>query len=120
MDEAEIQLSIFSPRWGHEDVYTVKLTREAMTIRTMPRTARCEWRENLDPIWVGESIMSILSNDMIYAPKILPDLLEYAWRKWREGQLDNAGVAAELQALADWQNQITGHKPKSDFWNTYF
>jgi hypothetical protein len=120
MDECEVELRIFSPRWGHDDTYKVTLTRESMTVTLMPRSATCVWRENRDPEWVGESLETILKNDMIYPPSILSRLFEYVWRSWRNGDIDNAGVARELPALAAWLNEITRTKPDSEFWRRYF
>jgi hypothetical protein len=42
---------IYSPRWGHKDKYDIDLTQDTMTISVLNRTARCEWRENRDPVW---------------------------------------------------------------------
>ena len=77
-----------------------------------PRTAKCTWRDNLDPEWSGESLADILQNDMIYPPSIFPRLIEHAWLAWRSGELDDAAVDGELNALADWLNKISKSKAR--------
>ena len=111
---------IYSPRWGHEDTYKFEFTRDTMTISMTTRTAKCVWVENRDPRWEGESIEYILNNDSIYPPAILPILYEHLWTSWRNGEIDEAQVDAELQAVTEWLNEITRRKPRSDFWNAYF
>ncbi len=120
MDEIVVELPIFTPRWGHDDIYKVRLRRETIEISNGARTAKCSWRENLDPEWSGESLSRILSNDHIYQPEILEDLLAHAWQAWRAHELDDQGVNTELQAVATWLNTITKAKPKTKFWTAYF
>lgn len=111
---------IYTPRWGHEDTYEFEFTREAMTISMTPRTARCIWVENRDPRWEGEALEHILNNDMIYPPAILPRLYEHLWTSWRNGELGEPAVDAELQAVTEWLNELTRKKPRTDFWKKYF
>lgn len=120
MDNTIIKLRIFSPRWGHEDTYELKLSQDSMVITQGPKSAKCTWRENLDPVWSGESLEDILENDSICPPAKLEGLIEYAWVSWRNGELSDTGVDVELQAIADWINEITKAKPKTDFWRKYF
>ncbi len=61
-----------------------------------------------------------MSNDSIYAPEILKDLLEYVWISWRNKELNDVQVKQELKELEHWLNKITKSKPKSDFWRGYF
>ena len=120
MDETTVELQIFSPRWGHEDTYTLVLARHSLVITHGARSATCTWRENRDPEWSGESLRDILQNDSIYPPAILQNLIEHAWVSWRNGELDSSAANEELQAVADWLNEITKAKPKTDFWKKYF
>lgn len=120
MDETKIELRIYSPRWGHEDVYELVLTRESLVVTHGARIAKCNWRDNLDPEWSGESLDGTLRNDSIYAPSIFPRLIENAWEAWRNGELDASAVDTELNALADWLNEITHAKPDTDFWKKIF
>jgi len=40
MDETTIELQIYNPRWGHEDTYTLELSRDALTITPGDRWQR--------------------------------------------------------------------------------
>lgn len=120
MNETTIDLEIYSPRWGHDDTYSVHLTKDVMTITQGGRTARCTWLENLDPKWDGERLEGILNNDSIYPPAEFEDMFEYAWKAWRNGDINDKTVDQELQAVADWLNTITRTKPQTDFWGLYF
>ena len=117
---ATLQASIFSPRWGHDDIYTVELTPERLEISDMSWKTECVWREGRDPEWGISSLDNHLRNDSIYAPAILPDLLEHLWRSWRKSELDDQQAQAELDELTNWLNALTRAKPKSRFWSEYF
>lgn len=116
----EVPIELYSPRWGHNDTYTVELERDHLEIAMQVRTARADYRPNLDPEWSGESLRDILANDSIAAPDGLERLFEHAWLSWRNGELNDEQVATELQVLAAWVNAITAAKPKTDFWRRYF
>jgi hypothetical protein len=114
------QLQIFSPRWGHDDTYTVEFERDHMEISMMARGARADWRDNADPEWSGETVESMLENDSIYPPAVLQDMLEKVWTAWRGGELTEAEANAELQEVATWLNTVTHAKPRTDFWRAFF
>jgi hypothetical protein len=115
-----VRLEIFSPRWGHNDTYSIELDRDFLEISMQARTARATWRENLDPEWNGDTIQEIMENDSIYPPAVTQDLFEYAWKEWRNGELSDQQVDSELQVLANWLNAITRAKPDTEFWGRYF
>lgn len=112
--------SIYTPRWGHDDIYTFELSRESMFISHATRQSKCVWRDNRDPEWQGESLESRLQNDSIYPPAILPDLLVHLWTSWRNGKLTDTEAQAELDAVVAWLNALTRAKPRTDFWHKYF
>ncbi|WP_367303892.1 hypothetical protein [Burkholderia multivorans] len=115
-----VTFELFSPRWGHNDRYTVELDRDHMEISMDARSARAQHRANLDPEWSGEPIEDILLNDSIAAPDDLQGMFEFVWRSWRDGELSDEEAAAEIHVLADWINAITAAKPRTDFWRRYF
>lgn len=115
-----VELRIYSPRWGHDDTYTFTLTRESMEISMQVRSAKCRWRENLDPEWSGETLEQIMNNDSIYPPAIFQSLVEHVWKEWRKSEINDGQVNAELNELATWLNIITRAKPDTEFWHKYF
>ena len=56
-DQTSFEVKLFSPRWGHEDVYQVQLNRNQMSVSVggVGVKAVCSWVENLDPEWLGYS-----------------------------------------------------------------
>ena len=116
----QVDLRIFSPRWGRHDTYRVELHRDYMKISMTLREAMATYVENLDPEWSGESLQRIMNNDSIYPPAITQSLFQRAWLAWRDGELDDAQVAQELELIAEWINKVTEAKPDSDFWRAYF
>lgn len=115
-----VDLELYSPRWGHDDTYRVDLQPDVMTITMQVRKATCTYQPNADPVWTGEPLSKILRNDSIPPLEQLTNLLEHAWLAWRGGEINDAEVAGELQLLADWINTITKNKPGSPFWKRYF
>ncbi len=127
-DQTSFEVKLFSPRWGHEDVYQVQLNRNQMSVSVggVGVKAVCSWVENLDPEWLGYSdsignpLENILRNDSISPPSVFVSALEYAWEAWRDETLDDSQVKAEVQALCDWLNIVSRNKPGTDFWIGFF
>ncbi|MDQ1886691.1 hypothetical protein RA180_22150 [Aeromonas salmonicida] len=115
-----VNLKIYSPRWGHHDTYHVELHLDYMKITMHPKEAKATYIDNRDPEWSGESLQRIMNNDSVYPPEITPRLFQRAWLAWRDGELDDNQVAQELEQVAEWINKITEAKPNSDFWQKYF
>jgi len=121
-DGTTVEVQVYSPRWGHDDTYTITMNRDAMKIEHHPRKAICEWVENKDPVWKCSdgSLFRIFSNDSIYAPENFVRALERAWIDWRSGELDDSKVSSEITELFNWLNTITKAKPKTPYWKGQF
>lgn len=122
MAELTIELKIYSPRRGHEDIYSFEISREELVINLHAgaRSAKATYRENYDPEWTGEPLENMLRNDSIYPPTNFNKLIEHVWLSWRSEGLSSERVEKELQALIDWLNFITKNKPSTEFWTSYF
>lgn len=126
-EENSFEVSLYSPRWGHEDVYKIRLERDQMTIEGPGiKKATCSWRDNQDPEWsghrhiTGNPLINILEDDHIYPPKVFVSALEHAWKDWRNDELSNEQIEFEVITLCEWLNAVTQNKPKSDYWRTIF
>ena len=125
-DQICFEVRLYSPRWGHEDTYEIKLDGEQMRVEGVNRTAECSWVEGRDPKWsgynetIGNPLEEILKNDSIYPPTVFIRALEYAWMAWRDGTLDDQKVLQEVQQLCEWVNEVSRSKPKTDFWQKIF
>lgn len=117
-------IDIFSPRWGHTDPYEVVMEQDTLTFQQV----RGNWPAAVltdvpdrDPVWNDvNNIWRMLANDHIYPTEKLPDMLEYVWRAWRNGDLQGDDVQAELDELAEFVNATTRAKPRTQFWKSYF
>ena len=61
-----------------------------------------------------------MKNDKIYPPDGIEGLIEYLWRAWRDGQLDDSQLQIELNELANYVNISTKAKPRTEFWKKIF
>jgi len=120
MDTTTVSLRVYSPRWGKEDNYDFRFSRDELVVSSPARKAVCTWREGRDPLWSDENLMTVFQADSVYPPAVLPKLLEHVWREWRGGSLDAERLEAELGHLVDWLNTITRAKPNSEFWSRHF
>lgn len=126
-DRFTFQVSLFSPRWGTQDVYEFQLERKQMRIEKGGTFyAICSWVEKRDPEWSGPDkferhpLVSILENDSIYPPTVFARAVVYAWRAWRSNELSDEQIQVEIAELCEWVNRISESKPKTDFWRSKF
>lgn len=124
-DTFDFSISIYSPRWGHDDNYNFSFSQDKMDIRLISKEARCKYVENKDPEWIGyegtrNPFVNILTNDGIYPPVVLVDALETIWLKWRVGEINDQSVEKEIQILFDWINKSSMEKPNTEFWSQVF
>ncbi len=127
MEDFQAIFEVYSPRWGHADRYQVTFTQEQMRIGQGVNAAICRQLPDHDPVWSGygnglsdNSLMRMFSNDQIYAPKIVPFALEWAWKQWRDNGCAEEEILAGLQELFTWIDQTARSKPKGKFWQTAF
>jgi hypothetical protein len=115
----DIELGILNPDSGRVDSYFVALSRDQMIFRQARRVAICTGLEDDDPTWKNEERpKSILKRNSICPPAGFAKMLVRAWLAWRDGELKDAAVVAELSLLADWLNAVTRAKPRSEFWRS--
>ena len=127
-DRAIFQVKLHSPRWGTQDVYEFQFERKQMKIEKVGSLSHavCSWIEKSDPVWsgpnelMGHPLVSILENDSIYPPTIFLRALVYAWQAWRNSELKDEQVQAEITVLCEWLNKVSESKPKTEFWQDKF
>ncbi len=124
MEKFSASFEVYSPRWGHTDSYFVSFSHDRMVV-SQNKEAVCTLGEGGDAEWSGygegrgNPLMNIFSNDMIFAPSIVPFALEWAWEKWRTGR-DNETTRNGLAELFAWIDETARGKPKSEFWEGAF
>ena len=47
-DQTSFEVRLYSPRYGHEDTYEIKLDGEQMCVKGFGKTATCSWVEGKD------------------------------------------------------------------------
>ena len=120
MDSTEVFANFYSPRWGHTDCYSFVFSMNSLTITHHARKCSATWEDNADPTWRGESFVGTLKNDSIYPPDGLEGLIEFLWKEWRDGQLNDEQLQVELHALVEYINVSTKAHPRTEFWQKIF
>jgi hypothetical protein len=88
--------------------------------------AVCSWVVNRDSAWSGSDelkghpLESILENDLIYPPTVFVRALVYAWQAWRNSELNDEQIQAEITMLCEWLNKVSESKPMTEFWRRKF
>jgi hypothetical protein len=117
---------VYSPRWGHTDRYEVVLTQAEMRVTQGMNSAVCTRPDGNDPEWSGyggtdrNPLMSMFSNDCIYAPEIVPRAMEWAWRRWRDEAVTDDELRSGLKELFAWIDQTARGRPAGILWNGAF
>lgn len=116
-------IDIYSPRWGHTDNYYLEFENKSLTIKQTNgrmEIARLLHVLDSDPEWQdNNALFRMLRNEHIHPPHNLPDLLEHIWKAWRNDDLNEKEVQAELNELAEYISECSKAKPKSEFWKAY-
>lgn len=125
-DRVRFNVNLYSTRWGREDTYEFQLERKQMKIEGIGKHALCSWVENLDPTWsghndmIGNPLEKMLENDSIYPPSVFVMALVSAWKAWRDSELDDEQIQADIRELCEWLNKVTQSQPKTEFWRSIF
>ena len=113
-------LEIYSPRREHNESCEIELTQQFMEISIGLNKSKATWVDSCDPEWSFQSIDEMMRNNGIYSPAVTNNLFEYAWKAWRNGDLNDAEVKTELTKVTEWVNEVSRLKPQSTFWQGYF
>jgi hypothetical protein len=121
-----ITAEIYTPRWERNETYTFEFSEQSMSVSKIGQKLTCTCVPGNDPVWShtsldrGNSLERIFKNDSICPPASFEDFIEYLWKSWRDGDINEAELNKELQELIVWLNEITKLKPKTKFWSQYF
>lgn len=117
MRNLTINVDIFSPRWGHNDEYTIRLEPETLKITASnAKSTSCSYVVDHDPVWEkgSETLISIFRNDQIVAPENILSHVESIWEKWRDQIFTDEQTEEAFKSLITWINNITNSKPDID------
>ncbi len=126
-DEYSFDVILYSPMWGTNNIYKIHLELKQMRIdKDHANFAICYWSDLQEAIWTGSTIVkyqplvTILENDEIYPPTVFIRALEFAWRSWRNHELDDEQVKDEIIRLCEWVDTISRSQPKTKYWMRVF
>lgn len=121
------QVSVYSPRWGHDDTHTLTMGEEKLHFSGNGPGANCSRDEDGNHEWSGygdapgeNSLIAVLENDEVYPPSVLVDAIEWLWEDWISFEIKDDEVHAELKALFDWVNTCSHSKATTDYWSKKF
>lgn len=115
----ELTMRLFSPRWGHDDTYTLTHTKDGWIFAHGARPlVKALGREGKDKAGLP-TLLGVMGNDAIYPPDVLDVALGHLWDAIDTNQVTQAQAQAALTDLADWINTCTHNKPKG-FWSGVF
>ena len=114
--------NIYSPRWGHDDMYTFNFAQDKMMIKAVTSNSdmTCIWHDDSDPEWTGLNLEDVMRDDEIYPPFNFTSLIEVLWIACKRGEITAEQAQIELNALTEWLNGITRTKPTTEFWSKTF
>ena len=121
-----IYINFYSPRWEHEDRYSIEFDDKKIHISTGGKEAECIQKEDGTLVWsghnqkIGNPFLKILSNDQIYPPSPFINAFITAWGSWKNKELTDEQLKSELTILADWVNITSRNQPDSDYWIKIF
>jgi hypothetical protein len=119
-------LPVYSPRWGHQDHYSVVMSRSRLAVTLNTKTAECVLTPEGEAFWSGHRagvsnpLLQIMSDDSIYAPAVVPEALEWLLGQWGLRAVEREPAMEALRDLFDWIDRTARGKPTSPFWRQYF
>ena len=122
MDELELRVAIFSPRWERSEDYTFTFKNTGLSAKRSAQMTGATWVRTENGLDLTDgNLTSIMGNDSISAPWNLDYLVERLWYDWKDDTFSTPEeLQRELNALAEYINTCTRARPATDFWSEYF
>ena len=99
---------VYSNRWGHNDNYKIKRTKDGWEIDFMSG-GKCDKRGY-------PYLFKNLEHDGIEYPKSLGSRMQWLWEKAKDSGLSKEQLQKELSELAEWISEIERNQPKQGVW----
>lgn len=104
----EFQLRVYSRRWGHDDIYSIKRISDGWFVSHLAINGKCDKK--------GEPVLfKNLNQDYINSPKKLGDYMERLWTSAAEKGLSHQEVQEALDLLGEWVTNCEKSTPKGIF-----
>ena len=120
MDDYTFSSDVWTPRWGHTDNYSVRMTDVEMTVQQGVFTATCAIGAKGDPVWSGgrgsgHALVGMFSADHIYVSEVVARALSWAWEQFRDGTAKDV-LDEGLNELFAWVDTTSRATPKTQLW----
>lgn len=99
----QIDINIYSRRWGHNDSYSIERTLEGWTV-----TFHQEKAGNKE----GEALIETLRHDFINYPHELGTFMWHLWNKADSNEMTVNELQKDLEQIADWINACEKTTPE--------
>ncbi len=109
---SEFEFRVFSRRWGHDDKYTVRRTKDGWHISHMLIGGSCDKGG-------GPFLFDNLRHDSIQFTEGLASWMKWLWGQAASRGLTEAQLQEALQQLADWVSGTEKSSPSSGIWENY-
>ncbi len=109
---AEFEFPVYSKRWGHEDNYKIKRTKDG-------------WEVNYSAIGGNSDktgypyLFKNLEQDGIEYPNSLGKKMEWLWEEAKENGLSKDAVQKALSELAEWISEVEKKSPRQGVWQGF-
>lgn len=109
---SDFSFRVFSNRWGHDDQYDIRRTKDGWTIKHISIGGPCD--KGGRPF-----LFENLRHDSIHFPEGLDGWMEWLWNRASSEGLPHEKVQEALQQLADWVSTTEKNVPTGDVWAGY-
>lgn len=101
-----MKMRIYSSRWGHDDIYSVKRTMTGWNFKHLSYDVNCSADGSLDGS-KKDGFHSILAHDSIHYPYDgVKYALEILWKKADSTNMSIKELEGQIQEIGDWINAV--------------
>lgn len=101
----EVELRVYSRRWGHDDIYKLTRTKDGWLLKALSCTGACD--KSGKPCLYDQ-----LDHDSINYPEDLPGYLDWLWEQAAERGISQEELQDEVSALGQWISICEKNSPK--------
>lgn len=104
--QVRTEVSITSPRWGHDDTWVFVLDESGWEILIGTHRARVDVDSNTFEC-TNETLSQWAGNDQVSIPSETAEVLVFAWMEYCQNTVDEDGIKTAIGELAQWINATT-------------
>lgn len=101
--DQEVEVKIYSRRWGHDDVYSIIRTIDGWDVSFFQHTKGGK---------EGDALISTLNHDYINYPSALEQFMYNLWNRADREEMSIEVLKAHLERIAEWINVCEKNTPE--------